>query len=587
MRSLSGLYWSDVLCVLFLKFCDSYDFNAPFCFLQNGNDIFSNYCSAQTRVATWDTVSVLPNQALGGLLKQSEHRDEKDADGDSAIVLQESPVQTPNQHQQHQANHPHTDDETYYYDTAATLRPQRRKSSHNILGDEEEVSHRGKMIANLPVTTEITKQLAEQRGLIRKKSFILAQRKASVDWAEDLPLPPPDMTEGLHQEVSLQEISYQNVRSEPLYNEPRSPSLSRVSISSPVPCSNYATLRHGSVPGSPRVSRPKSASQAVASPVVPQVVPPVPHTTRDSSHNIGTPTPQTIPEPPASFVSTPPVGRPLIPPQPVGPLPPIPFSQNSLSQSVPPPHPSTTCPPQPLYNEPHYNTVAQVKQQPNPGYAETNISYEQSRNYASPLYNTSQNGYSIPMSPQLPRSTNHSSPQHHMYHSSPQSSPQHQRPVYAMPQQVLPPQQQQQQLLSPQTLRRHTPLSSGGSHQRSMSLCSDEILNSPGSPKPRLPPAPPRRSQTTRLSSGEAHSIGREGSVPPPATHNESIYCRNRSASVGDGLTDPSDLPPPPAELLEGLPSQTPPPQGRPPMPPTRRSFDVNIAPHPHSTSYT
>ena len=478
-------------------------------------------------------------------------------------------------------------EESYYYDTTTTLRPHRKsgaavhEADPSCVSDADLQRCTNKLIPALPVTTQLTKQLTEQHGLNRKKSFLLSQRKASVDWSNtDLPLPPPELTDGLQDDVF---DGTQRRHTEPLYNEPRSPTLSRASMASPVPTYGageapvhapssgpnkgatagcYATLRLNSVPSSPRMG------------ARPQHAPPMP---------------------------------PHIPQQPI------------YNEPLTPPHQSAGgCPvaaQQRLlqHNYAEVSTSYAITNQPSSHVTCGHGNYAAVANHGNyavvpphhgelvqvvPAAGQICSGYStVPLSPQLHRGT-------HMT-----MSPQH-RSGYAIP--------QQQACMSPQSPRRKTigpesvPMqqvatvgcTSPSLHQRSASLTgtqqgSPQHLITPGSPKPRVAPPPPRRSQNTRLSmpgpgeatGGQGLSLAqnREGSLPPPSSI-PTPPCRNRSASVGDGLTDPLDLPPPPAELLEGLPTRTNGTSGsagRPPVPPKRNYEPTVTSPKLHSKTYS
>ena len=461
-----------------------------------------------------------------------------------------------------------------------------------------------KLIPALPVTTQLTKQLTEQHGLQRKKSFVLSQRKASVDWSHsDLPPPPSDLTDGLHGCGDLFDGTKRR-NTEPLYTEPYSPSLSRPSMSSPVPTSQdsvshysmtgcYTAMHHNTVPSSPQLGERHQVS-SVTSPIYNDPTS-CPHSTLQRA----TPLPPRIQMPSPPSQQQPPTPPPQQVPS-MSPSPQVLLSSSSLpvSQGV------SQAQLVRHYAEPSTNSVDTSQHQQmlsRPIYATTTQSH----------YNVpSQQNYHVvgshgdlvqvvPLSQYTECSTN--SPQ--LHHTALYVAPQHQL-------------NHQQACISPQSLRRKTigadtgpplhrsvPVSgmgctSPGIHKRSASLSgtyhppppqqqtqqqygSPQYFHTPGSPKARVAPPPPRRSQNTRLSI--------PGDIPPPhvlSPHCESSVpslpaattqtpCKNRVESVVDGLTDPMDLPPPPDELLEGLPSRAG-PASRPPIPP-KRNHETNI----------
>ncbi|KAK3101694.1 hypothetical protein FSP39_005551, partial [Pinctada imbricata] len=91
-----------------------------------------------------------------------------------------------------------------------------------------------------------------------------------------------------------------------------------------------------------------------------------------------------------------------------------------------------------------------------------------------------------------------------------------------------------------------------------------------------IPPPPPRRSETTRLSTDITRSVKEQINVPNNSTcYTDPLY---ENLEECEGIIDINELPPPPPELLAGLASDGNVKRGKPPPPPPKRSRETSLS---------
>nr|XP_022305026.1 ras-associated and pleckstrin homology domains-containing protein 1-like isoform X2 [Crassostrea virginica] len=94
--------------------------------------------------------------------------------------------------------------------------------------------------------------------------------------------------------------------------------------------------------------------------------------------------------------------------------------------------------------------------------------------------------------------------------------------------------------------------------------------------KKGIPPPPPKRSETTRLSSDVSAKARDSGECSVvPNDHSDTLY---ENCQECEGIMDINDLPPPPPELLAGLASDGNVKRSKPPPPPPKRSRETHLS---------
>ncbi len=99
-------------------------------------------------------------------------------------------------------------------------------------------------------------------------------------------------------------------------------------------------------------------------------------------------------------------------------------------------------------------------------------------------------------------------------------------------------------------------------------------------PAPKPPMSPQMHNHNQGSMSSPAHSAKppQHGSAREPHYRAPAPVAQHQPPPMSPGLENPEDLPPPPAELLEGLPSATTPSLKKKPPPPPRRSSETHLS---------
>ena len=171
------------------------------CSLQHGSQLLMNYESAKHSIATWDERDVVPGHSLSDLHMEGGANRWRDStsSGDSSVGRRDSHASADSIKEGRRGSsrgssysgHDFVDNmEHCSYDTVI-----RRKSSGSESSNEHQ-HHRtpAKMTPNLPVTTEVTKQLSEQvaaHAQQRRSEDTLKRIKHGQSRSTDPPPPPP------------------------------------------------------------------------------------------------------------------------------------------------------------------------------------------------------------------------------------------------------------------------------------------------------------------------------------------------------------------------------------------------------------
>ena len=470
--------------------------------LQHGSQLFMNYESALRSIATWDERDIMPGHSLsdlhmeGGTNRWRDSTSSGDSGGRRDSHASADSIKEGRRGSSRGSSYSGHDfmDNTEHcsYDTVI-----RRKSSGSESSNEQQ-HHRtpAKMTPNLPVTTEVTKQLSEQVAAHvqqRRSDETLKRVKHGQKRVSDPPPPPPPMVAEVHAGVQSQQFP---PPPSPLVNSPRR------SVQTPKPQS----LGDQS-PFATRVSDTPSGL----------VVGVVGRQQQEQQH--------TVPASPAKL-----------------PLPSEPVLHTDVSKHI-----------------------GAISPQQRPPFLQ----------HPAHIINSQQGVQSVP-----------NSPMHTPHQQGPQASLGHRRsgstgaPPPAVAPKPKPPAPQRRD--SANKLPQPTePAKPNFMEDLQKALVQKQAKSTTGppqlSPKPMLhhqtmgsPPHAPKPQRT--------RDVHYQAPAPIPQSVQQAQYQYHVPPPVSPGLENLDDLPPPPAELLEGLPKTNTPSLKKKPPPPPRRSVETQLS---------